>query len=392
MRDNLLIIHGGAPTAVMNASLYGVIKEAKSSNAFQHIYAARGGAEAVLLERFVDLALLDPSIVEQLPGTPASYIGTSRYHISESGYQLMVDVLLKHSINVVLFNGGNGSMDACGKLAKAVSLHPIAREKGIRVIGIPKTMDNDLLVTDHSPGFGSAARYIVSSARELAQDLASLPIHVCVLECMGRNAGWLTASAALAREAEGLGPHLVYVPEVPFHEEQFLDEAKTLYERYGGVLIVASEGLKDEKGSPIVPPIFQVGRSVYYGDVSSHLANLVIQKLGVKARSEKPGLLGRCSVAFQSETDRDEAILVGREAVKAALKERSEVMIGLRRISSEPYCVEPFLIPLQEVMLHERTLPLSYLKDHKRDVTQEYLDWCRPLLGGPLESFPPVLD
>ena len=157
------------------------------------------------------------------------------------------------------------------------------------------------------------------------------------------------------------------------------------------MLVVASEGLKNKEGSPIVPPVFQVGRSVYYGDVSSHLANLVIQKLGIKARSEKPGLLGRCSIAFQSETDRDEAILVGREAVNATLLQRSEVMIGLRRISDVSYHIEPILIPLEDVMLHERALPLSYLKDHKRDVSQEYIDWCRPLLGGPLESFAPGL-
>jgi 6-phosphofructokinase 1 len=391
MHENILIIHGGAPTAVMNASLYGVISEAKASKVFEHIYAARGGAEGVLLEQLVDLANLDSQVVDRLPHTPASYIGTSRYHITEEGYFQMVEILVKYEITAVLFNGGNGSMDACGKLARAVSIHPVAKERGIKVVGIPKTIDNDLLGTDHAPGFGSAARYLASSARELAQDLASLPIHVCVLECMGRNAGWLTASAALAREAEGLGPHLLYVPEVPFQEEQFLDEAKALYDRHGGVLVVASEGLKNKEGSPIVPPVFQVGRSVYYGDVSSHLANLVIQKLGIKARSEKPGLLGRCSIAFQSETDRDEAILVGREAVNATLLQRSEVMIGLRRISDVSYHIEPILIPLEDVMLHERALPLSYLKDHKRDVSQEYIDWCRPLLGGPLESFAPGL-
>ena len=280
-------------------------------------------------------------------------------------------------------------MDACGKLASTVAAHPVARQRNIRVIGIPKTMDNDLAVTDHSPGFGSAARYLAASVAELSQDLASLPIHVCVLECMGRNAGWLTASAALAKTENALGPHLIYVPEVPFNQEQFLDEAKSLYARYGGVLVVASEGLKDDSGKPIVAPIFEVGRSVYYGDVSAHLANLVIKQLGIKARSEKPGILGRCSIAFQSETDRDEAILVGREAVKAVLNNQNQVMVGLRRLGNDPYRCEPFLIPLQDVMLHERTLPLSYLQEKQTDVTQEYLSWCRPLIGGALRSFPP---
>ncbi|NCC64903.1 MAG: diphosphate--fructose-6-phosphate 1-phosphotransferase, partial [Spirochaetia bacterium] len=362
MSENILIIHGGAPTAVMNASLYGVVKEARESKLFDHIYAAKGGAEAVLQERFVDLSQITEEVLQQLPHTPASWIGTSRFHISEQNYHKMVEVLLKYEITAVLFNGGNGSMDACGKLARAIVDHPIAKKRDIKVVGIPKTMDNDLAVTDHSPGFGSAARYLAASVAELSQDLASLPIHVCVLECMGRNAGWLTASAALAKTEETLGPHLIYVPEVPFHEEKFLDEAKSLYERYGGVLVVASEGLKNEQGKPIVEPIFEVGRSVYYGDVSSHLANLVIKRLGIKARSEKPGILGRCSIAFQSETDREEAILVGREAVKAVLNNKSQVMVGLRRLGDKPYLVEPFLIPLEQVMLHERTLPLSYLK------------------------------
>ena len=388
MPKNILIIHGGAPTAVMNASLYGVVKETRESKHFDHIYAAKGGAEAVLLENFVDLSQIPEEVLQQLPHTPASWIGTSRFHISEQAYHDMVKVLLKYEITAVLFNGGNGSMDACGKLARAIVDHPIARKRNIKVVGIPKTMDNDLAVTDHSPGFGSAARYLAASVAELSQDLASLPIHVCVLECMGRNAGWLTASAALAKTEEGLGPHLIYVPEVPFHEEKFLDEAKSLYERYGGVLVVASEGLKNEQGEPIVEPIFQVGRSVYYGDVSSHLANLVIKRLGIKARSEKPGILGRCSIAFQSETDRDEAILVGREAVKAVLNDQSQVMVGLRRLGDEPYRCEPFLIPLDQVMLHERTLPLSYLTEKQNEVTQEYVSWCRPLIGGALPSFP----
>ncbi|NLE16714.1 MAG: diphosphate--fructose-6-phosphate 1-phosphotransferase, partial [Spirochaetales bacterium] len=328
MYENVLIVHGGAPTAVMNASLYGVIKEAKDSGVCRHVYAARGGTQAVLTKNFIDLLTIDEQTIEQLPFTPASWIGTSRFHVSEEDYAMMVEILLAYDITGVFFNGGNGSMDACGKLAKAVKAHPQARQKGIRVVGIPKTIDNDLAITDHAPGFGSAARYLASSVQELSQDVASLPIHVCIIESMGRNAGWLTAAAALAKTEESVGPHLIYVPEVAFDEEQFLDEAKCLYEKHGGVVVVASEGLRTKTGEPIVKPIFQVGRSVYYGDVSAHLCNLVIQRLGIKARSEKPGILGRCSIAFQSDVDREEAVLVGRAAVKAMLEGRSEVMVG----------------------------------------------------------------
>ncbi|ADY12414.1 diphosphate--fructose-6-phosphate 1-phosphotransferase [Sphaerochaeta globosa] len=387
MHENLLIIHGGAPTAVMNASLYGVIKQAKDSGVCRHVYAARGGTQAVLTEDFIDLLTIDEQTIAQLPHTPASWIGTSRFHVSDDDYAKMVEVLLECNITGVFFNGGNGSMDACGKLARAIKAHPIARSKGIRVVGIPKTIDNDLAITDHAPGFGSAARYLASSVQELSQDVASLPIHVCIIESMGRNAGWLTAAAALAKTEERVGPHLIYVPEVAFDEERFLDEARSLYEKHGGVVVVASEGLRTTEGSPIVKPIFQVGRSVYYGDVSAHLCNLVIQKLGIKARSEKPGILGRCSIAFQSEVDRDEAILAGREAVKALLEGKSEVMVGFERINSEPYLCKTILIPLEQVMLHERTLPIQYVRDAGK-IDEAYLAWCKPLIGSPLASFP----
>ena len=190
--------------------------------------------------------------------------------------------------------------------------------EGIRVIGIPKTIDNDIAVTDHTPGYGSAARYIAATTHEVGEDVKSLPIHVCVVEAMGRNAGWITAASALARKEKGDAPHLIYLPERPFNEEEFLEDVKKLYDELGGVVVVASEGLKDKDGKPIVPPIFKTERATYYGDVSAHLANLVIQKLGIKARSEKPGICGRASIAWQCQTDRDEAVLAGREALRSS--------------------------------------------------------------------------
>lgn len=386
MGETLLVIHGGAPTAVMNASLYGVIKEARAHG--MTTLAAKGGSGGVLAESFINLSDLDERVVESLPTTPASFIGTSRYPISDEGYTAMVEVLLTYSISGVLFNGGNGSMDSCGKLARAIEAHPTARKRGIRIVGIPKTIDNDLAVTDHAPGFGSAARYLVASVQELCQDVASLPIHVCVIEAMGRNAGWLTASAVLARR-NGLGPHMIIPPEIPFDEERFLDEVSDLSARHGGVVVVASEGLRDRKGEPIVPPIFQVGRSVYYGDVSSHLSNLVIKRLGIKARSEKPGILGRCSIAWQSDTDRQEAILAGSESVKALRAGRSEVMVGFERVGDGSYTIRPILIPIEEVMLHERTLPHAFLDPATGAITEAFASWCSPLLGSELPSFAP---
>jgi 6-phosphofructokinase 1 len=391
MNGNLLIVHGGAPTAVINASLYGAIRAAAEAGFPGRVFGARGGSRALLSGDFIDLTALPDETVERLPSTPASFIGTSRHPVKPEEYGAIVDRLRELKVRYLLFTGGNGSMDTCGKIARA------AAEKGadLFVAGIPKTIDNDIAVTDHAPGFGSAARYLAASVQELAADVASLPIHVCVVESMGRNAGWLTAAASLARPGpsgasaadSSRGPHLVYAPELPFSEEEFLDSARTLYDRLGGVLVVASEGLKDAAGTPIVPPVFQVGRSVYYGDVSAHLANLVIRRLGIKARSEKPGILGRCSIAFQSAVDREEAVLAGAEAVRAVLAGRTGVMVGFRRVSDEPYRCETILIPVEEVMLHERKLPREYLNAAGNGVERDYAAWCAPLLGGPLPEF-----
>lgn len=385
MKGNMLIVHGGAPTAVINASLYGAITEAKKYPEVEKIYGARGGSGSIVAGDFIDLTNLSQEDLGRLPFTPGSAIGTSRTPLVEEDYIAIAQALKHHNIKWLLFNGGNGSMDACGKVAAKV------QGTDISVVGIPKTIDNDIAVTDHAPGFGSAARYLAASVQELCYDVASLPIHVAVIEAMGRNAGWLTAAAALAGTPENGGPHLIYVPERPFNQEEFLDKAGSLYKKHGGVVVVASEGLKDEKGVPIVPPIFQVGRAVYYGDVSAHLANLIIQKLGIKARSEKPGILGRTSTAWQSDLDRAEAIIAGQEAVKAALAEKTAVMVGFRRLPptvQQPYRCETFLIPVEQVMLKERTLEEKYILPAGDGIAQEFGDWCKPLIGGPLPTFP----
>ena len=301
MKENLIIIHGGGPTAVLNCSLYGAIREAQASGAVEHVYGAVGGTGGLLKEKLLDFNTVPEAQLELLPTTPATAIGTSRDALEAEDYARMTEILEEHNIRYVLMNGGNGTMDACGKLAAA------CKDKGIKVMGIPKTMDNDIAVTDHCPGFGSVARYMAGTVRELGVDVRSLPIHVVVLESLGRNAGWTTAASALAREQGGDAPHLIYPPERAFHEDEFLDRVGDMYRRLGGVVVVASEGLHDDEGKPIVPPIFQTGRSTYFGDVSSHLAQMIVRRLGIKARSEKPGILARASIAWQSPVDAAEA-------------------------------------------------------------------------------------
>lgn len=378
MEGNLLVVHGGGPTAVLNASLYGVIRQAKECPEIEKIYGAIGGSEAILTENFLDMSKLPDEKIELLLKTPGTAIGSSRFPLEQEQYEAMVSILKKNNIKYVLFNGGNGSMDTCGKVSR------VCEGEGIYVVGIPKTMDNDISIIDHAPGFPSAAKYIATVTKEVGADVKSLPIHVCVIEAMGRNAGWITAASSLARKNPGDAPHLIYLPERNFKEEEFLEDVKKLYDELGGVVVVVSEGLRNEKGESIVPPIFKTDRAVYYGDVSAYLAELVIKKLGIKARSEKPGLCGRTSMALQSKVDREEAILVGREAVKAAVAGKTGVMVGIRRKEGEKYEIETPLIPIEEVMLNERVMPEEYINERGNDISEQFVTWCRPLIDGEL--------
>jgi len=378
--QNLLIVHGGGPTAVINASLYGAITEAKKYPEITHIYAARNGTGGLLKEDLITLENIPKEDLELLLQTPGSAIGTSRDALYPDEYDRMVEILVKKNIKYVLFNGGNGTMDTCGKLYKT------CREKNIdiKIIGIPKTIDNDISITDHSPGYGSAARYIAQSVKEICADVKGLPIHVVVVEASGRNAGWITAAGSLAEDEDGLGPDLIYLPERPFDEDRFIEDVRKLLEKKKGIVVVASEGLKNAKGEPIVEPVFRTERAVYFGDVSSHLASLVIKRLGYKARGEKPGLLGRTSIPMQSEVDLKEAILAGELACRAALQGESGMMVAFERISTTPYEIKPFLVEIDKVMLHERTMPDDFINEEGNGVTEKFKEWCRPLIGGKL--------
>lgn len=384
MAENLLIVHGGGPTAVMNGSLYGAIKEAKKSDEIGHIYGANNGTGGFLKKDFLELENVPEEKLKLLLQTPGTAIGTSRDPIEQEHYEKMADILEEENIKYVLFNGGNGTMDTCGKL------HKTCQKRGldVKVMGIPKTTDNDIAVTDHSPGFGSAARYMAACTQELAADVRSLPIHVVVMEASGRNAGWITASSALAGE-KGYAPDLIYLPERAFDEDKFIEDVKKLLEKKSGILVVASEGLTDKEGKPIVKPVFKTERATYFGDVSSHLANLVIQKLGYKARGEKPGLLGRASIFMQSQVDIEEAQMAGELVCRAALDGESGKMVAFSRVSENPYEMKPFLVDIDEVMMYERKMPDEFINEEGNGVTQAFLDWCRPLIG---EELPDMIS
>lgn len=381
MKSNILFIHGGGPTAVLNCSLWGVINEAGHYGELEHLYGAIGGTGGFLREQLTDLRDVSEEDLARLLYTPGSAIGTSRDALGADDYERMAALAQKYNIKYIVMNGGNGTMDACGKLWE------VCRERGIGVIGLPKTMDNDLRATDHTPGFGSAARYVAASVAEVAADVASMPRHVVIIEVSGRDAGWLAASAALASINGNPGADLIYMPERTFLEDSFLQDVARLIEQKGAGVIVVSEGLRGEDGQPLVKPALVTGRSVSYGNIAAHLASLVIDRLGYKARGEKPGILGRASVAWQADVDRNEAILAGREAVRAVMSGEGGKMVTFRRISEHPYGIETGLVDIREVMLKARTLPDEYINEAGNYPTDAFVAYCKPLIGDVLPRF-----
>lgn len=378
MKKNLLVIHGGGPTVVLNSSLYGVVTEAKKHENIGKIYGARNGVQGLLKDDFINLNAKTDKEIDALLTSPGTAIGSSRYPLYDKDYEAMVKHLLDNNIGYVLMSGGNGTMGTCGTLSKFCE----KLNADINVIGIPKTMDNDINIIDHSPGYLSAAKYIIQTTREITADVHALPIHVCIIEVMGRNAGWLTASSYCSdADGDNLKPDLIYVPEYAFDEDKFLKDVKKIYDDKGYAVVVVSEGLKNEDGNPIVPEIFRQGRSVYYGEVGNYLANEVIKKLHIKARNEKPGLAGRSSIYLQSAIDRDEAVTVGKKSVLAALNGKTDKMVGIfRDFDNGKYKARYDLVDLSNVMMTERKLPEKFVNKDRNGITPEFAEWLNPML------------
>ncbi|HIS67275.1 MAG TPA: 6-phosphofructokinase [Candidatus Scatomorpha merdipullorum] len=376
LKGNMLIAQGGGPTPVINSSLLGAVREAKRHpEAIETIYGARYGAEGILAGDLIDLGAVPTEQLDLLARTPASAIGSCRRKLTDADYPAVLECFKKFNIRYFFYNGGNDSMDTCNKV------YNLAVESGyeLHVIGIPKTIDNDLAVTDHCPGFGSAAKYAAASALELAQDAAALPIHVVVMEMMGRNAGWITAASALFTK---LMPceHLVYLPETDFNKDEFLAAVKEKWAKGRGLLVTVSEGIHYAGGAPVADSgiVDGFGHKVP-GGAAQTLSDMIMNELGLKSRSEKPGLLGRTSVALMSEVDRDEAELAGATAVRAAVEGETGYMVGFRTEREPEYKSETILVPLAEVANAEKTFPLEWITPG--GVTDEFRSYCLPLIG-----------
>ena len=376
LKGNMLIAHGGGPTPVINSSLLGAVREAKLHGEIETIYGARFGAEGILAGDLIDLGKFADEDLALLAKTPASALGSCRRKLTDADYPAVLECFKKFNIRYFFYNGGNDSMDTCNKI------YNLSVETGyeLRVIGIPKTIDNDLDVTDHCPGFGSAAKYAAVSALELAQDVSALPIHVVVMEMMGRNAGWITAASALYAD---LMPceHLVYLPEVAFDKEKFLAAVKEKWAKGRGLLVTISEGIHYADGSPVADSgvVDGFGHKVPGGSAQA-LSDMIMQETGLKSRSEKPGLLGRVSVSLMSEIDQKEAEEAGACAVRSAVEGKTGFMVGFET-TRDPYASKTILIPLEQVANAEKKFPLEWIGADGASIQPAFRDYCLPLLG-----------
>jgi 6-phosphofructokinase 1 len=381
LRGNLLVAHGGGTTAVLNASLHGVIRESFRHLQVEGVYGARFGTDGLLAADFLDLRREPASTLEALPCTPGSVLGSSRRQIEQADYEAILDNFRKHNVRFFFFTGGNGTMLAAGELARLAA----GRQWEMRVIGIPKTVENDLVRTDHTPGYGSAARYLAVSALELGRDSECMRFPVCIMETIGRNTGWLAAATTLAARTPEDGPQLVYLPEIPFRPDKFLSDVEAVYRRKGRAFVAVGEALKNERGEPLFSTALEHDGNGFDqpapGNVSDHLARLVGQELKLRVRNDKPGLCARMSGAHASPVDRDEAQQCGELAVRHSMLGITAMMVTLERVSSSPYRCRFGLAPLAEIGGRERTMPREFINEDGNCPTQRFREYALPLLG-----------
>jgi len=386
LKGNLLVGQSGGPSAVVNASLCGVIQEAMRHEDIEGIYGARNGVQGLLMEHLVDLRREKPSTIEGLRRTPTMALGSCRYKAKDEDYDRVLDILCRHNVRYFFYIGGNDSMHTTHAIGR------IARERGyeMRVMGVPKTIDNDLAFTDHSPGYGSAARFEAITAREMVMDTLSLRYTemIKVIETMGRNSGWVTAATALAGE---YAPDLMYLAEKPFVTEKFLQDVEAVYKDKGWVVIAGCEGLKNPDGGYVAA--FQAEMNVdafghpELGGLGQHLVDLIVKNLNLKTRLDKPGTMQRSSGLCISAVDADEAYLVGQRAVQAAVRGTSDKMITLVREPGEEYHCTTGTVDLQKVANAEKLMPDEFINREGNGVTSAFIEYALPLIGGPLPQY-----
>jgi 6-phosphofructokinase len=388
IHGNLIIGQSGGATAVINASLVGAFNEALKDERIDGIYGMRYGVQGLLDENIIDLRQQPAQIWSQLLTTPSAALGTCRYKLKEEDPARIIDIFRRYNIRYLLYIGGNDSADTAHKVAEA------ARQLNYELyaISVPKTIDNDLPFTDHCPGYGSAARFLALATMDSTMNTISIPTHypVKVIETMGRDAGWLTASTALGKRDDVDPPHILLLPEQPFNQERYLEQVEAVYRRLGYVIVVTAEAVRDEKGQPLGSS-GQVGNDAFQHPLLSgaaqFLVELVKQQLKLRARFDKPGDLQRMAANEISPVDRDEAYLVGQMGVRAVMNGESDKMVTLVRQSTPSYSCTTGLAELAKVANQQKLLPDEYLNTDKTMVTQAFYDYALPLIGDTLPQY-----
>ena len=385
----------GGPTAVINASAYGVIRAALDAEEITTVYGAYHGIKGVLEDKLFIMDEEDPEELKLLLNTPSSELGSCRYKIADpddddTDYQRILEIFKKYSVRYFFYNGGNDSMDTCNKISRYMESVGYA----CHVMGVPKTIDNDLFGTDHCPGFASAAKYIATSCMEINKDARVYDNGmITVVEIMGRHAGWLAASSALAT-AYGSGPDLIYLPELDFNMDQFLADVDRVYKANGKVFVAVSEGIHYADGSFVSEAKTSATDGFGHaqlGGLAATLAEIIKAHTGAKVRGIELSLLQRCGAHLASATDINEAFEAGQEAVRQAVKGVSGQMVAFEReyIDGKYHC-KLVLLPLASVANYEKKVPLEWINESGNGLKQEFIDYVLPLIQG--EPQLPLVD
>lgn len=391
---NIAVAQSGGPTCAINASLGGVFKAGQASESISIVYGSMNGIEGIIDDRLVDLSeyLKSEEEYELLIRTPSAVLGSCRrklpdYNQDSSIYEKITDTFRRYDIGMFFYIGGNDSMDTVNKLSKYYAEKSI----DIKVIGIPKTIDNDLCETDHCPGFGSAAKYVAATVQEITRDsnVYSIP-SVTIIETMGRHAGWLTAASCCMRTNGESAPHLIYLPEVPFSEARFIEDVKNEMKKHKAVIAVVSEGVRSSNGrfaaeSHLSNKTDAFGHT-YLSGIGKYLERLVSEKIGCKVRSIELNVMQRCSSHIASLTDIQESQQIGSEAVYAAINGLTGYTMVFRRTGNLPYSLSVSSVPAEKTANSERFFPTEWVTSEKNNVTQEAIDYLMPLIQGELPA------
>jgi len=391
LTGNLLVGQSGGPTAVINASVAGVIQQARNYPLIQNVYGGLNGILGILNEQLIDLKLEMPDTIKALKHTPAAALGTCRYKIdfkkkpekAAREMDRLFQVFDAHNIRFFFYAGGNDSQDTSDK----INLEAIRRGYDMRVIGVPKTIDNDLPHTDHCPGFGSVAKYNACTVMEIAADVGSMATDdgsCCIVEVMGRSAGWIAASSILAKREPKDAPHIVLLPEIRFREEAFLDKVKQVVAEVGYCIVVVGEGLKNADGSEYSADMKRLdafGHPVLSG-AAERLSELVVEKLGTKTRTVKLGYAQRAAAHYASATDASEAVACGEAAVRAAAEGKTGYMVKLIRTPGDEYCWTTGLQPLGDIANVEHMVPRDWISEDGFLPNEKFVEYARPLIKG----------